>query len=79
MNTRPTIDESLGPVSLSASFNSNVNNFSVGTDTGFCVFNSEPCALQVSRMLNAGIGQSKMGLSGISQSLIMYRYCRDVR
>jgi len=56
MNTRPVIDESHGPVSLSASFNSDVSCFSVGTDTGFCVFNSDPCALQVSRLLNAGIG-----------------------
>jgi len=56
MNTRPVIDESHGPVSLSASFNSDVSCFSVGTDTGFCVFSSDPCALQVSRLLNAGVG-----------------------
>lgn len=60
MNTRPVIDESLGPVALSASFNGDVSCFSVGTDTGFCVFNSDPCALQVSRLLNAGIGTVKM-------------------
>ena len=60
MNTRPVIDESHGPVSLSASFNNDVSCFSVGTDTGFCVFNSDPCSLQVSRLLNAGIGIAEM-------------------
>lgn len=60
MNTRPVIDESHGPSSLSASFNNDVSCFSVGTDTGFCVFNSDPCSLQVSRLLNAGIGIAEM-------------------
>ena len=36
MNTRPAIDESTGPVSLSVSFNQDNSCFSVGLDTGFC-------------------------------------------
>jgi len=60
MNTRPVIDESQGPVSLSASFNTDCTCFSIGTDAGFCVFNSEPCELRVSRNLNAGIGIAEM-------------------
>lgn len=36
MNTRPAIDESAGPVSLSAAFNQDSSCFSVGLDTGFC-------------------------------------------
>ena len=36
MNTRQAIDNSTGPVSLSASFNQDGSCFSVGLDTGFC-------------------------------------------
>ena len=36
MNTRPAIDESAGPVSLSCAFNQDSSCFSVGLDTGFC-------------------------------------------
>jgi hypothetical protein len=36
MNTRQIIDDSKGPGSLSASFNSDNTCFSVGLDTGFC-------------------------------------------
>lgn len=36
MNTRPVIDESAGPVSLSASFNNDASCFAVGLDSGFC-------------------------------------------
>lgn len=36
MNTRQVIDDSAGPVSLSAAFNSDSSCFSVGLDTGFC-------------------------------------------
>jgi hypothetical protein len=49
MDTRQVIDESVGPYSLSASFNSDNSCFSVGLDTGFCVFNANPCELKVSR------------------------------
>ncbi|EHY56900.1 SVP1-like protein 2 [Exophiala dermatitidis] len=60
MNTRPVIDESAGPNALSASFNSDASCFAVGLDTGFCVFNSDPCELKASRDLNAGIGAAEM-------------------
>ncbi|CRG87641.1 SVP1-like protein 2 [Talaromyces islandicus] len=47
MDTRQVIDDSAGPVSLSAAFNSDTSCFSVGLDTGFCDF-------------NAGIGVAEM-------------------
>ncbi|KAL8995803.1 MAG: hypothetical protein Q9169_004523 [Polycauliona sp. 2 TL-2023] len=36
MNTRPAIDESTGPVSLTVGFNQDNSCFAVGLDTGFC-------------------------------------------
>ncbi|KAH8423458.1 phosphatidylinositol-3,5-bisphosphate binding protein HSV2 [Aspergillus melleus] len=60
MNTRQVIDESVGPFSLSATFNNENSCFSVGLDTGFCVFNADPCELKVSRDFNAGIGVAVM-------------------
>lgn len=36
MNTRQVIDESIGPYSLSAAFNSDSSCFSVGLNSGFC-------------------------------------------
>ncbi|KAJ9196078.1 hypothetical protein DTO166G4_16 [Paecilomyces variotii] len=60
MNTRQVIDDSTGPVSLSVAFNNDSSCFSVGLDTGFCVFNSDPCELKVSRDFNAGIGVAEM-------------------
>ncbi|CAI7648649.1 unnamed protein product [Penicillium manginii] len=60
MNTRQVIDESVGPYSLSATFNNDSSCFSVGLETGFCVFNSNPCELKVSRDFNAGIGLAEM-------------------
>ncbi|PYH88321.1 SVP1-like protein 2 [Aspergillus ellipticus CBS 707.79] len=56
MNTRQVIDESVGPLSLSANFNGDNTRFAVGLDTGFCVFNTDPCELKVSRDFSAGIG-----------------------
>ncbi|KKK23453.1 SVP1-like protein [Aspergillus rambellii] len=60
MNTRQVIDESVGPFSLSATFNNDNSCFAVGLDTGFCVFNANPCELKVSRDFNAGIGVAIM-------------------
>jgi len=60
MNTRQAIDESPGPISLSVAFNQDSSCFSVGLDSGFCVFNTEPCELKVSRDFNAGIGLTEM-------------------
>lgn len=36
MNTRPAIDESVGPVSLAVAFNQDSSCFSVSLDSGFC-------------------------------------------
>ncbi|KAJ5794902.1 hypothetical protein N7457_001501 [Penicillium paradoxum] len=60
MNTRQSIDESIGPYSLSATFNHDNSCFSVGLDTGFCVYNANPCELKVLRDFNAGIGIAEM-------------------
>jgi len=60
MNTRPAIESSSNPVALSASFNQDASCFAVGLDTGFCIFNSEPCQLRVSRDFNAGVGAVQM-------------------
>ncbi|KAI9772695.1 MAG: Phosphatidylinositol 3,5-bisphosphate-binding protein [Geoglossum simile] len=60
MNTRQAIDNSSSPVSLSAAFNQDNSCFSVGLDTGFCVFNSDPCELRVGRDFGAGIGLVEM-------------------
>ncbi|KAJ5602908.1 hypothetical protein N7537_005864 [Penicillium hordei] len=60
MNTRQSIDESTGPYSLSATFNRDNSCFSVGLDTGFCVYNANPCELKVLRDFNAGIGVAEM-------------------
>lgn len=60
MNTRPVIDDAAGPISLSVAFNHDASCFSVGLDTGFCVFNSDPCELRVSRDFNAGIAITQM-------------------
>lgn len=60
MNTRPTIDPAEAPVSLSAAFNSTTQAFSVGTENGFCVFDTESCQLKTSRNLEGGIGIAEM-------------------
>lgn len=60
MNTRPVIDESSGPASLSVAFNNDSTCFAVGLDSGFCVFNTDPCELRVSRDFNAGVGSAEM-------------------
>ncbi|KAH0562783.1 Phosphatidylinositol 3,5-bisphosphate-binding protein [Trichoglossum hirsutum] len=60
MNTRQAIDNSSSPVSLSAAFNQDNTCFSVGLNSGFCVFNSDPCELRVARDFNAGIGLVEM-------------------
>ena len=60
MNTRPVIDESSGPISLSAAFNNDASCFAVGLDSGFCVFTSDPCEIRVSREFYAGVGSAEM-------------------
>ncbi|KAG9237650.1 WD40-repeat-containing domain protein [Amylocarpus encephaloides] len=60
MNTRPVIESSYAPVVLSASFNQDASCFAVGLETGFCIYNSEPCKLNNLRDFNAGIGAVAM-------------------
>ncbi|KAJ5107789.1 hypothetical protein N7456_004464 [Penicillium angulare] len=60
MNTRQVIDVSVGPYSLSTTFNNDTSCFSVGLEDGFCVFNADPCELKVSRDFNAGIGLAEL-------------------
>ena len=60
MNTRPTIQDSPAPVSLNVTFNQNASCFSASLDSGFAVFESDPCALKVSRDFNSGIGEAEM-------------------
>ncbi|OAF56790.1 Phosphatidylinositol 3,5-bisphosphate-binding protein [Pseudogymnoascus destructans] len=60
MNTRPAIEPSVSPVALYAAFNDDATCFSVGLDSGFCIFNSDPCELRVSRDFNGGVGTVDM-------------------
>ncbi|KAG9244634.1 WD40-repeat-containing domain protein [Calycina marina] len=60
MNTRPAIESSNHPVALSACFNQDATCFAVGLNTGFCIFNSEPCQLRVTRDFKAGIAHVAM-------------------
>ncbi|KAL7276522.1 Phosphatidylinositol 3,5-bisphosphate-binding protein [Rhizina undulata] len=60
MNLRPQIATTDSQQALSATFNQDNSCFSVGLDTGFCVFNSCPLELHIARNLNAGIGIAEM-------------------
>ncbi|OBT77671.1 hypothetical protein VF21_03671 [Pseudogymnoascus sp. 05NY08] len=60
MNTRPAIEPSVSPTALYAAFNDDATCFSVGLDSGFCIFNSDPCELRVSRDFNGGVGAVDM-------------------
>ncbi|KAI5298940.1 Phosphatidylinositol 3,5-bisphosphate-binding protein [Ascosphaera atra] len=60
MNTRPVIKRSGEDACLSATFNDDGSCFAVGLETGFCVFDSDPCELKASRDFNAGVGLAVM-------------------
>ncbi|KAJ5238879.1 hypothetical protein N7468_003498 [Penicillium chermesinum] len=67
MNTRPVIDESVGPYSLSTAFNNDTSCFSVGLDTGFCEVRNDTSteaigflSLTYATVFNAGIGIAEM-------------------
>ena len=60
MNTRPVISDTQSPVALNVTFNKDASCFSASLDTGFCVFESDPCSLKVSRDFNQGIGAAEM-------------------
>ncbi|KAF2454127.1 WD40-repeat-containing domain protein [Lineolata rhizophorae] len=60
MNTRKVIDESSGPVALSASFNSNNILFSVALENGFQIYNTQKCEVVSARRLRGGIGNTQI-------------------
>ncbi|KAI1003985.1 SVP1-like protein 2 [Podosphaera aphanis] len=60
MNARPAIENSISPTALSASFNQDASCFAVGRDRGFCIYDSDPCRLRVSRDVGAGISNVQM-------------------
>ncbi|KAK8062038.1 WD40-repeat-containing domain protein [Apiospora phragmitis] len=60
MNTRPPIEATQEPSVLSVSFNNDASRFSVGLNSGFCVFNSNTCQLMTTRDFNAGLGLVQM-------------------
>ncbi|KAK8074413.1 WD40-repeat-containing domain protein [Apiospora hydei] len=60
MNTRPPIEATQEPSVLSVSFNNDASRFSVGLNSGFCVFNSDTCQLMTTRDFNAGLGLVQM-------------------
>ncbi|KAH6630012.1 WD40-repeat-containing domain protein [Chaetomium sp. MPI-SDFR-AT-0129] len=56
MNTRTPLESPGGTVVLSVSFNPDCSLFAVGLNTGFRVFDSDPCNLRTTREFNAGVG-----------------------
>lgn len=60
MNTRPIIEDSKGPVALSVSFNHDRSCFAVGLENGYCIIDSDPCAIRVARDFKAGIAFAEM-------------------
>lgn len=60
MNTRPPIESPNTTVVLSVAFNDDCSCFSVGLNSGFCVFNAEPCTLKSVRDFNGGVGLVQM-------------------
>ncbi|RGP79618.1 phosphatidylinositol 3,5-bisphosphate-binding [Fusarium longipes] len=60
MNVRPPIEASSSEAVLSVSFNNDASCFSVGLDSGICVFHTKSCLLKASRDFNAGIGLVQM-------------------
>ncbi|KAI0475984.1 WD40 repeat-like protein [Xylariaceae sp. FL0804] len=60
MNTRPPIEGPSEHAALSVAFNQDASRFTVGLDSGFCVFVSSTCQIQVARVFNAGLGLVQM-------------------
>ncbi|KAI5860634.1 WD40-repeat-containing domain protein [Durotheca rogersii] len=60
MNTRPLIETPNEHAALSVTFNSDASRFVVGLDSGFCIFLSNSCQIQTSRVFNAGLGLVQM-------------------
>lgn len=60
MNTRPPIESPNTTVVLSITFNDDCSCFSVGLNSGFCIFHAKACSLKTTRDFNAGIGLVQM-------------------
>ncbi|KAF6811436.1 WD repeat domain-containing phosphoinositide-interacting protein 4 [Colletotrichum sojae] len=60
MNTRPPIESAPPPVALFVSFNNDASCFSVGLNTGMCIFHTKSCLLKASRDFKAGVGIVEM-------------------
>ncbi|SPO00208.1 probable HSV2 Phosphatidylinositol 3,5-bisphosphate-binding protein [Cephalotrichum gorgonifer] len=60
MNTRPNIESPNTTRVLYVSFNADSSCFSVGLNTGICVFQSKTCLLKSTRDFNAGVGLVQM-------------------
>ncbi|KAI1857778.1 uncharacterized protein JN550_013041 [Neoarthrinium moseri] len=60
MNTRPPIEAPNEPAVLSVAFNHDASRFSVGLNTGFCIFQTSTCQLQTRRDFNAGLALVQM-------------------
>lgn len=60
MNTRPPIESPNTTVVLSVAFNNDCSCFSVGLNTGFCIFHAATCSLKTTRDFNAGLGLVQM-------------------
>jgi len=60
MNTRPPIENPSTTVVLSVAFNDDCSCFSVGLNTGFCIFHTQACSLKTTRDFNAGVGLVQM-------------------
>ncbi|KKA26464.1 hypothetical protein TD95_000125 [Thielaviopsis punctulata] len=60
MDVRPQIEPAISTQVLSVSFNNDRTCFSVGLNTGICIFHTKSCLLKASRDFNAGIGLVQM-------------------
>ncbi|KAI5921903.1 WD40-repeat-containing domain protein [Camillea tinctor] len=60
MNTRPPIESPNEHAALSVAFNNDASRFTVGLDSGFCIFLSNTCQIQTVRVFNAGLGLVQM-------------------
>ncbi|CAJ2504118.1 Uu.00g115120.m01.CDS01 [Anthostomella pinea] len=60
MNTRPPIENPSEHAALSVAFNNDASRFTVGLDSGFCIFMSDTCQIQTARVFNAGLAVVQM-------------------
>ena len=67
MNTRPAIDDSAGPTSLSVAFNQDSSCFSVGLDTGFCSKTIPSSTLPLVNILVKSLQFRSMPTQGLSR------------